>query len=197
MARPKDMQRRKAYAAENAAFSFDPKSRAPTIPDMKDVRAYVQKVTDWARKPDGPMREHKFQCSARLPERVSDGRGKRNATGGASGIALPMWARREWIILHEIAHHCVELENVYAPPLSSRHAAHGWRWAQCYLLLVRRFMGVAAHNALRDAFKAHGVKFRPPRTRKPRELTPEQKMARDMALARAREARAAKRNVAA
>jgi hypothetical protein len=57
--------------------------------------------------------------------------------------------RNKLVLLHELAH-C----------LRPGGAAHGREYARVYLLLVTRVLGRAAGKALRDAFVAHGVKYR-------------------------------------
>lgn len=77
-------------------------------------------------------------------------------------IRLGVWARQEIVVWHELAHHIAGLG-----------AGHGWRFTEVQLVLVRRFMGVDAHDALKAAFVVGRVRFRAPR--KPRTLTPEQR----------------------
>lgn len=92
-----------------------------------------------------------------------------------------------WIMAHEVAH-LVRFQRSAFPgrewDVDGR--SHGWEWASVYLRLVRRFFGVKNHDALRDAFKAGKVKFRPKRR-----MTEAQRAAATERLAKARAARAA------
>ncbi len=175
--RPRDSQRQKLYDAERAAFG-----PTKTLSTVAEVQAYADKVTGskwWASQP---------RLSTRTIT-VSDGRGSGNARAVSSyRIQMPTHMRSEWVTLHEIAH-CA---------MGQRHgwdgvAAHGWQFAEFYLALVRRFLGVAAHDQLRDAFKAKRVKYRPPRTSPAPALTDEQRAANIDRLAAAREKQAAAR----
>jgi putative metallohydrolase (TIGR04338 family) len=77
---------------------------------------------------------------------VKDGRGSRRArTDGAHWIAVPRAMRREWVLLHEVAH-CLTADK------------HGPEFCACYLALVRRHLGHAAADALARAFADHRVR---------------------------------------
>ena len=81
---------------------------------------------------------------------------------------MPRWARKEWVILHELAHviHWRQHGGRY-------EAGHGWQFCDIYLQLIRYQLGPDAHAALRDAFKANRVKYTKPRKR--RQLTEAQR----------------------
>lgn len=91
-------------------------------------------------------------------------------------IKMPIWARSELILLHELAH-------ALTP---NRCAAHGWEFAKAYLRLVKNRLGSEAEKALKKSFREHKVKFSP---KKKRELTEEQ---RQILRERMTKARAAK-----
>lgn len=82
---------------------------------------------------------------------VLDGRGRRKACAsfqyGRRVIKLPKWARTEFVILHEIAHHLVGLENGHRPAFAS-----------CLLDLVRHFLGKEAADGLQVGYHLKGVK---------------------------------------
>lgn len=95
-------------------------------------------------------------------------------------IGLGVWARQEFIVLHEVAHHLVGLRQ-----------HHGWQFCACLLFLTRRYLGAEAHAALEAAYKAGRIRYRAPR--QGRTLTPEQ---REAAIARLAAARPASTNAA-
>lgn len=146
MTRPRDSQRAKLYRAEDAVFQ---KSKPAEYTDLRDVQAYADKVlkSKWVRRtfPHAPYLV-----------RVVDGRGRRRAAAfrGSNRIAMPRWSRSRWTVLHELAH-------IFTP---GHFAAHGREYAATYLLLVRHFLGTAAHAELRASFKEHRVKYTKKRT---------------------------------
>jgi putative metallohydrolase (TIGR04338 family) len=81
---------------------------------------------------------------------VLDGRGRRSACATGFGsfrvIKLPKWARNEYVILHEVAHHLTNLNG------------HRAEFASCLLDLVRHFLGKDSADALQGAFHLEGVK---------------------------------------
>lgn len=106
--------------------------------------------------------------------------------GGRAGwddeIRLGVWARQEIVVLHELAHLLAGNEN-----------AHHWQFTQALLRLVSAMMGREAHDALRDAYKKHKVRYTPKRRGKP--LSPEQRAINTERLAVARAAKQAKREI--
>ncbi|MGO4558107.1 hypothetical protein [Mesorhizobium sp. 2RAF21] len=174
----RDTQRARLYRAERALETL-----ASSLPTVSDVERYLQQqssrqtlrsrygnavdVTDWKLM-------------------VTDGRGCRSALAyGDYKIAIPLWARKDWVVLHEWAHIVHERTNVcsyrYSWAPMSQHgsrtlelrggAAHGWQYAAIYLDLVHFCMGKEAADALKASFKIHNVRFRPKRTTT---TTPEQ-----------------------
>ena len=91
-------------------------------------------------------------------------------------ITLGKWARREIVVLHELAH-------VLAPAWHT--AAHGWEFCATYLNLVRHFLGAEAHDVLKDSFKANRVKFTKPREKRVLPQSERQSMADRMMAVRA------------
>ena len=148
----RDNQRKKVYDAEVEAFDYDLKTDEPTFREVKAVEKFVKKV--FASK-----RVQKEWPKATWAPRVKDGRGRRNACAfGGSAIAVPIWARREWVILHELAHIITSRE--YA---GTAKAGHGWEFCKTYLRLVEIVMGKEAYLSLEKSFLKHGVKFIKPR----------------------------------
>lgn len=165
--RARDSQRKRLYVAERVLGKF-----AKPLQDVQDIERFLKKQLQrkaiLRRYPD-----------ATRTVRVSDGRGRRNACAyGDWKIAIPLWARNTHIVIHEMAH--IVTHRQYG----SKVAGHGWEYANVFLDLVRFIMGNEAHDALKQSFKDHKVKFTKPRTRKP--LSTEEKMALAARLAEAR-----------
>lgn len=170
MKRERDSQRARVYASDKALESL-----SKPLPKVADVEAYVERLFAMkrlAKKYPGAIRS-----GWSLPI-VKDGRGVRRAKGGTSGIIIPLWARNEGVVCHELAH------TIAWRHFGSAPAAHGWQYCAVYLDIVKWMMGRAAHDALKAAFKANKVRFRQPVKRK---LTVEQRatFAERMRLARA------------
>lgn len=142
--RPRDTQRSKVYAAENAAFD---KSKSEGM-SVEDVERFVAEV--WRSDTAKAMRVAKGDPDRGAP-RVADGRGCRWARGGVGKITIPLWARSRWIVLHELAHSLT----------SRRHAAHGPEFCRNYLELVERFLGFEARERLGWEMLKRRVKTRP------------------------------------
>ncbi len=139
--RPRDSQRSRVYAAEKAAFS----EWAARL-TLEQCEAYVAKV--WARVWDAD-----FPTSNRgsQPPTVKDGRGTRRALSYGGTIGLPRWARKEWVILHELAHELT----------ARKFAGHGPEYVACYLQLVEIFLGFEQREKLGAEFLKRRVKTRP------------------------------------
>jgi len=91
--------------------------------------------------------------------------------GSVKGIRLhPEWGLDGYIVCHEMAH--VVALRIYG---RENIAAHGWQWAEIYLILVLAGMGRAAHDELKASFKAAGIRFTKPR--QGRVLTQDQRKA--------------------
>lgn len=164
----RDSQKAKLYRAERVAFG----TAFGTLLEDGSVAAcerYVRRVTSsktWAkllseaRKSPGPIE-------------VEDGRGCRIARGSGYSIKLPRWARTVPVILHELAH--------VARPL----ARHNWPFADAFLRLVSRFLGVDEAARLLEAFRRYHVRVRPKKTFSPE--VREKLRQRGLALAAARQ----------
>jgi putative metallohydrolase (TIGR04338 family) len=176
---PRDSQRSKVYKAEQAAFNPFGDVGVMTLSTVPEMQAYVDH-----------MRASKWWEGCRYPKitiTVTDGRGRSRfacATIDYRGrvIKMPSFARKNWVVLHEVAHHIAREQG--------SGWLHDWRFCEIYLDLVRRMMGKAAHDALRASFKKHGVRINAPR--KKREISAEQREALVTRLAAARAAKAAK-----
>lgn len=120
---------------------------------------------------------------------VGDGRGRRRACGWSGGIKIPLWARNEAVVIHELAHTVTHRQHGYDT------AAHGWQFCSVYLTLTLHAMGREAHDTLKRAFRENRVRYTAPRAK--RELTDEQRQALADRLALGRLAAASARRQAA
>lgn len=153
----RDTQRQKLYDAEQIAFG-----KAECRMTLDEVQVLVDRAL--ASK---VIRRHYpracFRCT------VTDGRSRRRGSYRAcydeSEIAMPRLTRCKWYVLHELAHHLTR---------DPSESSHGWRFAACYLYLIRVYMGRSSEQALRSAFKIKRVRFREPRRRS---MTAEQRQA--------------------
>lgn len=130
----------KLYAAESLAFTKN--SEDMTI---KECQQFINKVL---------ARNYVQRNYPTLKNIVAlDGRGRRSACAtyrnGQWAICLPKWARNEFIILHEIAHH-----------IDQSYLAHDSYFATCLLDLVRNVIGREDALTLQAAFHLKGVKVR-------------------------------------
>lgn len=154
MARPRDTQRSKLYAAERAAFG-DAFTADPM--DFDRAVAFVRQVwrSPWTR------RKWPF-VTYNAPPYVADGRGTLYARGSLGRLNLPRWSRTKPVILHELAHALTWHRRDIA--------AHGREFAAVLLELVQHWLGVAAAKKLRAAFRAGRVRYRPKRLLTPAQL---------------------------
>ena len=137
-----DYQRSKVYAAEDAAFD---KRKPPAIPALHEVRAYMDMVI---------ASQHWTKHKGWQRVRLEDGRGRRSACyrSHKRSIAMPTWARSEWIVIHEMAH-CLTHRTTGAA------SSHGTHFTWHYLMLVLELLGQEAHDALAEQFIGKGVKW--------------------------------------
>jgi putative metallohydrolase (TIGR04338 family) len=154
----RDSQRGKVYAAENAAFD---KSKSEDL-SVAECQAFIDKCLN------SKGLQSKYPKATRR-YKVTDGRGRRTACYAPliNQLRVPRWARSRWVLLHELAHALVF-------SFSDSHAPHGWEFCECYLYLVRVFLGRWAEDALKAEFKARRVRYRPPRKR---QMSDEQRQA--------------------
>lgn len=146
----RDSQRSKLYAAETKAFEGAPVD----LPEVENIERYVAHVCALGRVKES------FPELGWRPITVGDGRRRRSAGGNGRGIYMPRWSRKRWIVLHELSHTIMDRRYRNA-------VGHGWQYAEIYLLLVRHVMGINAHDCLKTQFKAHRVRYKAPRQRKP------------------------------
>lgn len=96
--RERDTQRSKLYRAERAALS----SIASPLPTVGDIERYLEGQSARATL---RSRYGKAVDVSDWKLRVTDGRRCRRALAyGTYKIAIPRWARNDWVVLHEWAH---------------------------------------------------------------------------------------------
>lgn len=178
MKRPRDSQRSKCYAAEDAC-----QKELGIKPNLTLVqcRALIQKLAN-----EHPAIDIGYTIQ------VKDGRGCRRAwactTKGSAVIKLPRFARTKQTVIHEFTHIVIWLRDYRA---GTKSAAHGWQFCAEYLDLVEQYISKKHAATLRKCFKDGGVKHKAPVKRK-RQLTDEQKAELAERLKKARAAKAKK-----
>lgn len=78
---------------------------------------------------------------------VMSGQGRRRAAGSYGYIKLPLWARDESTVIHELAH-----------SLNPTNDLHGPTYAGTFVLLVRLIVSPGAARELRDSFRKNRVR---------------------------------------
>jgi hypothetical protein len=138
--RPRDSQRKRVYEAERALF---PDDLFPPDLTLLQAEALVGRIYMDARY------RHLDRLRP-IPPAVKDGRGRRRAgyCRARHAIALPRWARRVWVVAHEVAHAFLD---------HNRHAGHGEEFVAVYLDVLQRHAGMDA-SVLRTGFVARGVR---------------------------------------
>lgn len=142
--RPRDFQRKKVYVSEKVLISGSRKFK--TVKEMQD---YIDSCV-----------LHRDLKGLDLEIQVRDGRGRRSACWKGLGgkgvgiISMPVFARNEAVLLHELAHGVNSTnKDIYD------YSIHGKEFCAIFLKLVRLFMRESAHNILVNSFKEHGVLF--------------------------------------
>ena len=166
----RDSQRSKVYTAERVVHG-------EMFETVEQVQTYVDRVLGraWFKR--------RWPSIARHGIPVEDGRGRRAAgaktTYRGRTITMPKWSRFEEVILHEIAHHCADVQ--YG---TREVAAHGWQFAGTLIELVRYEMGKDEADKMKASFRKHKVRWTEPKKRKP--LSEAQRAANIARLAEAR-----------
>ena len=133
----RDFQRSKVYAAERKI------SEGKRFESLDEIRAYLKRVTTYA------WFKRRWPRWAGYDWYLKDGRGTRIARGGGGMLSLPLWARTERTILHELCH-----------SLDMGRRAHGIDFCKAMLEVTRYARGKDVADELRAAYKAHGVRYR-------------------------------------
>jgi putative metallohydrolase (TIGR04338 family) len=159
--RERDTQRARVYKCDR-----DPnvKAHAKPLPSVSDVERFVRKVFASKRVQAAFPKAMKGWT---IPA-VGDGRARRSACGGPTEIKIPLWARTEMVVVHELAHTIHLRETV-------NEAFHGWRFCSIFLRLTLYALGREAHDALKRSMKENRVRFTEPRKRRP--MDPERRAA--------------------
>lgn len=168
MKKERDNRREKLYRAERQALC----ALETSYPTIKDVTRFICKCCNRATI------KTRYGQAVNVDGwaiEIADGRGTRNALAyGTNKISLPAgWARTDRVALHELAHiiHSRLSGNWALSAKGTRTdelkggAAHGWQFAAIYLDLVTFCMGKEAGAALKAAYRANGVRFKPKRQR--------------------------------
>lgn len=87
--------------------------------------------------------------------------GKHGGHANNHGMWLDRWARKKWIIIHELAHTVNHNEN--GSPNSLALQGHGWQFCAIYLQLVQMAFGIEAKKALKAEFRNGNVRHLKPR----------------------------------
>lgn len=145
----RDGQKSKLYKAEHEAF------RGYVGRDVSTQAKYQARVDEitgsqWMRDATGVQ---DFKIRVRFSSRIVNRatiftRFGRIETGMQPAIC------NEWVLVHELSH----LAHDYTTKWD--HAAHGRQFADLYLAMVSRFLGVEWHDRLKASFRKHGVKYK-------------------------------------
>jgi putative metallohydrolase (TIGR04338 family) len=149
--RPRDFQRARVYKAEEEAFRNDSLLDS-ILPSLEECEKYVRRVVRMKRlscieyAPD----HHSHTLKQGWMPVIKDARGSVFARALGDEIRLPHWARKRWVILHELTH-----------LLMPRHlSSHGWEFCATYLKVVQYAEGREVRDRLKAAFQKHRVRFR-------------------------------------
>ena len=148
--RPRDSQRSRVYAAQQAAGHWDGSDR---FASFGEARRYVERIFASAY-----VREHYPHASAPM-EIVYNGHRAGAVAVGSWRIEFGKHGLTKRTALHEAAH-----------VIAGARARHGRDWARVFLDLMRHFMGPEAAAKLREQFVERNVKHRAKRT-----ISPEQR----------------------
>lgn len=157
----RDFQRRRCYDAERLFINLletQLKYTPKRYESVEEIQALVNKICSYAWFKRRWYPSETFTPAKKVIS-VKDGRGRKRAGGGYKTlwygyITIPIWARDEIVILHELAH-------AITPP--STGGCHGRFWARTFLELVGHVVGWDEAKLLRDAYKKYKVKYNPRR----------------------------------
>jgi hypothetical protein len=150
MRKKRDGSRKKLYKSEHEAALSCP---GEPLRSREEVDAFALKIvrSKWWKKERGCVLVQVIHTNY-----------QQKAWGGPGYIKIPSWAWKSdlgihgrWIVLHELAHVLIFSRYLGADYLL---AGHGREFCALYLKAVRRWLGVSHWKALKDAFRAHGVK---------------------------------------
>jgi putative metallohydrolase (TIGR04338 family) len=155
MQKARDTYRQKVYRAERIAFagtSGYPPRYGRRIEKVPDIQAYIDKLvaSAWFRR--------RWGRTGYRAIRIHPGKRHTRATGDpwTGIIQLPIWARSEAVILHELAHVLCPTEAPW----------HGWEFLQIQLELIDHQLGKMAADVYKHELTLQGAKWRQPRGKK-------------------------------
>jgi len=150
MSRPRDSQRNKLYLAERALWvNAEEPDKKLTISEMQTFVNRLVASAWFQRRYPGV-----------LTIEVTDGRARRSAAGIYHGwahsgeIRMPRWSRNHIVMLHEVAHVCVDSTKAH-----HAIASHGREFAATFIELVDHCLGKETGRVLRSSFRERGVKW--------------------------------------
>jgi hypothetical protein len=184
----RDAQRARCYKAEREVFTYYPGRVLASTPNATMGDYKFGKAMGASQMADLQLL---IGNSKRLTTKYRGGQAKnvrlkidsRRTRGGAASyngiIKYSPRAMLDWIVCHEMAHELNDRTFGVPGDLEHLHASHGWRFCAIYLDVVRRVLGVEAHDALKASFKRNKVRFTPPtKKRAKKDPTPAQLAAR-------------------
>jgi putative metallohydrolase (TIGR04338 family) len=170
----RDSQRQKLYDAEDAIF--DPHWERLRFATLEDAQALVDAVCASA------MVRERYPRAEKVPT-VKRAHGRRRGacySPLATAIELDQATQTKNVTLHELAHHFVR------PSSRKGVAAHGREFAECFLWLVRVYIGRSWAQELEASFKAYRVAYKPKRAYSISDAERERRRAQGQRLAAAR-----------
>jgi len=140
MMRVRDFQRSRLYKWERSQSWWEGNDWAtPGSMSLPQCKALIKRATK--------------RYGAWMPS-VRDGRGNRNASGSASVIKLPRWARSMPVVLHESGHAINSQRGTNGAPYGDKH---GPVFLRLFIQLLATYMKLDEADLVRSA-KAAGLK---------------------------------------
>lgn len=175
--RPRDNQKQRLYDAEGqACMKHGGRSKYVQTIANAEVQTWVDKVLD-NRAVRNRWPNHSVQA---VLKKGGSAYGYRDGAYLGSGkrhrITLPLFARNEWVILHEIAH-CLT---------PSQYAPHGPEFAGVMMHLVKSVLGKDAATLLRAAYRDKRVRSNTKAVPKPKAVPTKAAVAAKAAAAKRR-----------
>ena len=150
---PRDSQMSRVYMAEGGV---DGGSRLETVTEMQ---AWVDKImrSVWWKNRYSYITYIQVMpgrgCKCALASWSKDRRNPRGTW--IPSIKIPIWARYQFTILHEMAHHVTNPTR-----FKDAYASHGPEFCWNFLALVKRWMGAADYADLRSKFRECKVRVK-------------------------------------
>jgi hypothetical protein len=178
---PRDSRRGKLYKAEREA-QLQMKLRDVSTPRLYEQRVRAIEASAWWIE----MQEHSAVQFGPIKLDFLKRKGGASAWGTYRIITgTSPWVMNELVLIHEMAH--IAHHRIKRVSGTYDSTGHGRHYAEIYLEMVGRFIGVEARKLLRAAFRKYRVKVGKPRAKKP--MTEEQRAILVERMAMAREAK--------